>query len=202
MEGAVVFQFAVPIVFGAICAMIASSRGRSAVGWFFIGFFLQCIGLIILLVIPDLRAQEAQVQRLRDQNRRLRERVRKDRQVADQRHDQTARRLTAHDRALGVDTSPRLEGAESIDGLIAPPPLPDGEHGEELVEAGDHAADHGEWYYAVNTRQVGPLPLSRLEELWRQGRIGRSTLVWREEMSDWRRVSDLPDLERALRERG
>ena len=46
------------IVFGGICAVVANGRGRSGVAWFLIGFLLGCIGLIILLVIPDLRLEQ------------------------------------------------------------------------------------------------------------------------------------------------
>ena len=41
-------------VFGLICAVIASGRGRNAVGWFFLGLIFNCIALIVLLLIPDL----------------------------------------------------------------------------------------------------------------------------------------------------
>ena len=97
------------LLFGIICAFIANDRGRSAVGWFFIGFLLDCFGLILLLVLPNPRREEEKRRQLARENQRLKERLHKDRNVADRRHDTTQRRLRAHDQALGVDTAERLE---------------------------------------------------------------------------------------------
>ena len=47
----IVAQLGVGAVFGLVCALIAPNRGRSGVGWFFIGFFIGCVGLIVLLLI-------------------------------------------------------------------------------------------------------------------------------------------------------
>lgn len=43
----------VGITFGIVCAAIASGKQRSAAGWFFIGFLLPLIGLIMVLVLPN-----------------------------------------------------------------------------------------------------------------------------------------------------
>lgn len=43
----------ISVIFGAICAGIASSKERNAVGWFFVGFFFWLIGLIIILALPS-----------------------------------------------------------------------------------------------------------------------------------------------------
>ena len=51
-------EFIVLAVFGGIVAAIAHSRGRSPIGRFFIGFFAGCIGLILVLVLPDLNLEE------------------------------------------------------------------------------------------------------------------------------------------------
>ena len=64
-EGALVLRLIIMAVFGGICAAIAQTRGRSAVGWFFIGFFASCIGVILVLVLPDLKAQEEREERMR-----------------------------------------------------------------------------------------------------------------------------------------
>ncbi|MFW5882387.1 MAG: hypothetical protein ACOCVS_02030 [Planctomycetota bacterium] len=88
-----------------ICALIASSKGRSAIGWFLIGFLLGFIGLIIICVVSDLKKQQAKEERLRAETRRLREQVRKDRMIADRRHRNIEQRLGAHDRVVGIDTS-------------------------------------------------------------------------------------------------
>ncbi|MYD19735.1 MAG: hypothetical protein F4246_10205 [Rhodothermaceae bacterium] len=44
----------IPVVFGILCAAIAENKGRDGIGWFFIGFFLTVIGLVIALIVkPD-----------------------------------------------------------------------------------------------------------------------------------------------------
>lgn len=39
---------------GGICAMIAAGKGRDALGWFVIGFFLPVIGIVLALVLDPL----------------------------------------------------------------------------------------------------------------------------------------------------
>lgn len=46
-------------VFWLICAVvtavIASSKGRSGLGWFFVGFFISVFGLILVIVLPSIK---------------------------------------------------------------------------------------------------------------------------------------------------
>src|SRR5687767_4831017 len=101
----ILIQLLIGAAVGTACALIAHARGRSAVGWFFIGMFGPCfIGLILVLVLPDLKIEQERQRRLADENRRLREKLKKDRMVADERHAELNRRLQVHDVALGVDT--------------------------------------------------------------------------------------------------
>ena len=155
----------VSIVFGGICSGIAASRGRSGLGWFFVGFFTNCIGLVLVLVLPDLRKQEEQMRMQLMENRRLREQLAKERQVADQRHGHVERRLSAHDRALDIDTSAPPELTENT----SPPPLPDLTH----------------WFYALGRERFGPVTEQRLRDMLGSREITPETLVWREGMSDW-----------------
>ena len=120
------FNLVIMVAFGAACAGIAHSRGRSAVGWFFIGVLAGCIGLIILLVLPNVKLEQERHDQLRRENRRLRERMRKERQVSDQRHAAVEHRLGVHDEAIGIDTS-RAEQQHLAPGGApdpAPPPPP------------------------------------------------------------------------------
>ena len=41
------------LVAGAITAALASTKNRSPLGWFVIGFILPVIGLILILVLPE-----------------------------------------------------------------------------------------------------------------------------------------------------
>jgi hypothetical protein len=93
------------LVFGIICALIANSKGRSAVGWFFLGVFFHIFTLIVVLIVSDLKAQEQRFSELERENSRLRERVRRDRIVANRQFSQIDSRLRAHDRVLNLDTA-------------------------------------------------------------------------------------------------
>ena len=55
LEGGIVIW----LLFAIITAIIARSKGRSAIGWFIIGFFLSFIGLIILLLVGRTVENEA-----------------------------------------------------------------------------------------------------------------------------------------------
>lgn len=154
------------LLFAVACAVIAASRGRSAVGWFFLGLFLSCIALVLVLVLPDLKQQEERQERQNLENRRLREQLAKERQVADQRHGNVARRLGVHDQALGVDTADAPAIAEPTG---APPALP-------------HAPT---WFYARGKERMGPVAIETIRHLLHARAIDANTLVWREGMADW-----------------
>lgn len=160
------------VVWGVACAAIANSRGRNAAGWFFIGLFTQCLGLILVLVLPDLKVQQAERLRHEQENRRLREALAKERQVADQRHGHIERRLTVHDQAIGVDTS-------------APPALADAAAAPALPAN----ASGARWYYARGKERMGPVSEETVRHLLQAGAIRGDTLVWREGMTDWTKAA-------------
>jgi hypothetical protein len=165
---ALVINLTVWVVFGLICAMVAQGRGRSPIAWFFIGGFLSCIGLILLLVLPDLKQQEEKDRRHQLETRRLREQLAKERQIADQRHNQVSQRLGAHDQALGLDTS---TPAQLADGSApTPPQLPGG----------------AQWFYARGKERLGPVSAETIRHLLQAGAVQRTTLVWSEGMADWK----------------
>jgi len=168
----VTINLGIGLVFGIVCAFVASSRGRSPVGWFFLGAFLSCIALVLLLVMPDLKQEEAKTRRHQLENRRLREQLAKERQVADQRHHHVERRLGAHDQALGLDTTepPQLTGG-------TPP---------QLAAA--------TWYYARGTERLGPVTVETIRHLVQAKAISGSTLVWCEGMKDWAPLSTIDGL--------
>lgn len=182
-------QLVIMVVFGAICAAIASGRGRSPVGWFLIGFIAPCLGLILVLVLPDMKIQQERERALATENRRLRERVKKDRMVSDARFEEAHRRLGAHDAALGLDTAGpagALAGPEA-----APPPLP-----PPPAAASPFAA--ALWHYAEDGTQKGPVDFATLRRLWRDRAIVEDTLVWTATMPEWRSVGSLDELKAAL----
>lgn len=180
-------QLLVRAIFGSIVAAIAHSRGRSVIGWFLIGSLTVCLGLILVLVLPDLKVEDSRRDRLRRDNRRLRERVNKERQISDQRHAETSKRLGAHDAVLGVETSTET---------ATPPKLRARDETASAVAEQD-------WHYAAteNSGTEGPIPFDALHELWQDGALTIDSLVWTSGMDDWLTIAELPDLRGEL-ERG
>src|SRR5262245_8301344 len=92
------------VVFGCIAAAIANSKGRSSVGWFFGGFFLGLIGIIIVAVLPNLKEQKFKEEAVERENRRLREQLMQEQIKTEAFRRHAAARLDAHDTHLGIDT--------------------------------------------------------------------------------------------------
>ena len=113
----------------------------------------------------------------------------KDRQVADQRHQETAVRLRVHDRALGVDTTHRVAEPEPIVHL-APPPVP-------AASLPDPLHDY-EWYFVLQGQRQGPIGFAELREAFDAGDLQPETLVWCSSMEDWSPLRDRRDLQEAL----
>lgn len=160
----------VKAVFGVICAVVASGRGRNAAGWFFIGLLIDCFGLILVLCLPDLKKEEERERRQKLENRRLREQLAKERQVSDARNTNVERRLGTHDEALGIDTS-------------NPPVLPHTAAAAQLTEG-------GQWFYARDNERQGPVTSETIRHLLQAKAIDANTLVWSEGMQDWVAVKD------------
>lgn len=177
----VVVQLVVLVAFGAITAAIAHSKGRSPIGFFFLGFFAGCIGLIVILCLDNLKEREERERKLRKQNRRLREELQKDRAIADQRHAAQQARLTVHDRALGVDTADT--DVEQLTNEAA-----------GAADSPPQTSANSTWHYAIEGQQRGPIGEPELAALVDAGAIDSDTLVWQTGMSDWLPIRDLPDL--------
>jgi len=50
---------AISIVMGCLCAILAGSRQRSPIAWFFLGFILGWIGLLLIYILPSLGKEES-----------------------------------------------------------------------------------------------------------------------------------------------
>jgi hypothetical protein len=174
-------QILVMAAFGGIVSFIAKGRGRSPVGWFFIGAFAPCIGLILVLVLQDMNVVQERHKRLSRDNQRLRERVKKDRQVSDHRHEQAGKRLAAHDAVLGLDTASEEEAL--------PPQLPGGRPVAEDA-----------WHYSASedAESTGPVSVATLRDLDDKGEIADGWLFWRKGMENWLPLEQIPELERLL----
>lgn len=183
-------------VFALICGMLAHSRGRNIVGWALLGFVFGCFALIILLVIPDLKVEEERQARLLAENRRLREMVRADRQLADQRHADSQQRFSAHDRALGLDTRPAGELPErEVQQRLTSQSRPAEQLGERRRQF-----EANEWYFLEgDDKQVGPLSFQDFRMRWRAGELGALHYVWSPLFDNWQRLGEVDGLEEVLR---
>lgn len=60
---------------------------------------------------------------------------------------------------------------------------------------GDH-----DWFYLDSTRNnVGPLPFYEMQNLFEEGKIGATTLIWNQNETEWKKVEAFPGLLEALR---
>ncbi len=48
---------AISIIMGALCAILAVSRERSPLAWFFLGAFLGWVGLLLIFILPSLNKE-------------------------------------------------------------------------------------------------------------------------------------------------
>lgn len=184
-------------ILGIICALIAHGKGRSAIGWFFIGFFLGLIGLILSIVMPNLKEQREKEEQMKMEQKRLEEQLRQER-IKNERFQQYAnRRLDAHDQTLDMDTK-QLNGEASwrimrmVEGQQA------GSPGGALDVSDVHAAEsngvnnpdvlseHGVgWYYRDRQENRGPMTLRQIRQYIAAGIIQRSTYVWHQTFPNW-----------------
>ncbi|MES2981250.1 MAG: DUF4339 domain-containing protein [Verrucomicrobiota bacterium] len=175
------------LIFGAICAAIAHSKGRNTVGWFFLGFFFACISLIIILCLSNLKEEEAKWSANEIEQRRLREQLRQEQLKNEALRQHTVARLDIHDQKLGIDTrdvpTALPLGSLSSPGLIGASPSspPTG-----LPASG--------WYINSNGSQEGPYTFALVSARARQGTLPAETLVWVEGMDEWRTAGSIPNL--------
>lgn len=52
----------------------------------------------------------------------------------------------------------------------------------------------GDWFYAKETEQFGPIPLEKLKKLFQRGKLTGEHLVWTEGMEEWVPAASIPDL--------
>lgn len=211
-------QLIIMAVCGAIAAAIASHKGRNVVGWFFGGFFLQVIGIIIVACLGNLKEQRAYRQHTENERRRLREQLRQERLKTEAFRQYSLERLDSHDEVLGVDTRKRQEalpgpaGDNPLDVLASqqqqqtasPPPEPGA--GERALrplaeDARDRASQpvrpraamppEAKWFYEVSGQAKGPVSKDEVQMFLRSGILQGSTLLWTEGLADWTAAGDI-----------
>ena len=139
------------LICGAVAAMLASQKGRSAVGWFFGGLFLGIVGIVIVAVLPDLKAEDARRKHAFAERRRLKEQLRQEKMKTESFRRHASYRLDTHDTALDMDTK-RTPGLGAGNAPATPPPL-------------GNARPQALWFYEEQGKPTGPVPLSRLAGL-------------------------------------
>jgi len=175
---ALLLQLGLLALLGAICAAIAKNRGRNPLGWFFIGMIGGCIGLILVLVLPDLKKEEEGKDREKRLRTKLREELAQERMKNQAFRGHTTNRLDAHDEHLNLDTR------TSAGGTLPPPPIP-----EELEEGIPSAG----WHLVMPAMESeGPLSLSEMKARLQKEEVSEKTLVWHESLEDWVQVAASP----------
>ena len=177
-----IFTLIIRVIFGLIAASIASRKGRSSVGWFFGGFFLILIGVIIVACLSN-KTQERSIRRHADlERRRLREQLMQERMKNEAFRAHASNRLDTHDRMLGTRTrSPLALHGGSVDRLSfdasepamelgAPPPAPP-------QAAPPPPPAEGQWYVALQGQTRGPVAETRLREWLVSGKLKGDTPI-------------------------
>ncbi len=184
----------VGIITGFIAAAIASAKGRSVVAWFFVGFLIGIIGIIIVACMPNLKEVKSQRLQAESERRRLREMLRQERAKNESFRDYSMSRIDAHDQALGIDTRPQqaLPGA-SQPGLPSGPAsqLPNGASQGPLSPASQVGQGQALWYYDSRGQSTGPVSETELRQLLRTGVIDGNVLLWTEGLSEWTLAKNL-----------
>ena len=178
------------LIGGVICALIANHKGRNAVGWFFFGFFLPLVAVIVSLVVSNKKEERARYAKAASERRRLREQLKMERMQRQQEIGAANQRIDMHDRAIGVETAPG----------VAPPLLPQTQiEPPAELEAPAEEVPPPQWHYASPAGdQVGPVTFAELGSEYRAGHIGRGTLVWQPGWTEWHKIGEVDGLETAL----
>lgn len=201
MNGAESFFFM--CLMGAICAWIASSKGRNAFGWFCCGFFFSLIGLILIIALSNLNTERAILNAQLEMNRRLRDQGQRTRQKVEQITNHTLHRLDQHDQALGVDTRSHAPTLDARTARVMPPALPAAKPAPPpglILPARNPEAEEvpAIWFWNDGSdARLGPVTIHALKLGARSGRLLPESLVWKEGMESWKEagsVSELDDL--------
>lgn len=186
----IAFQLIAGLICGIICASIASSKGRNAVGWFFIGFLFGIIPVIIVACLSNLNQEQAWRNSTERERRRLREQLRQERMKNEAFRDYSMGRFDAHDQALGMDTRSQQTALPGAGGGRTQGYLPTQQSAfppvgsdPSPVPPADEAA--AVWYYELSGNSVGPVSAGDIRRLIRTRQILSSTLLWTEGLADW-----------------
>lgn len=177
------------VICGIICAAVASSKGRSGIGWFLIGLIAGCFGIIAVLVVSDLKAQRAEIDRIDREKTRLSDQLAQERLKSEVFREHAKTRLDYHDKVL--DTNTRLSSE-----LSQPPLLPSHEDSPIKQIAPPPLPNEKQWYYSIdNAKKIGPVSLDELCDVIKYSDNSiANTLVWKEGFSNWMPAKSIADI--------
>lgn len=175
------------LIFGLITAAAAHAKGRNPIGYFLVGFFFPCFGLVLILCLSNLNEEKARIQAQEIQNRRLKEQLRQEQMKLEALRQHATARLDRHDEALGMN-SRSLGGDFADTDAIAPPPPPNPN------QLSAEKANLVEWHYVVAGKPRGPVRRSDLLQELSKGYITNKTLVWNPAMKEWLELGQVPEL--------
>ena len=170
---ALIIELVVRLAFAGICAGVASSKGRSALGWFFLGLIFTCIPMIIILCLSNKKEADAKWQAQDLEQQRLREQLRQEQIKNEALRQHTIARLDQHDQSLGIDTrqtAPLL--GHTPDVPVAPAANLEFSAGNEPPPPPGFPTDN--WYVDNNGEQDGPYAWVVVYRRARQGTTGCS----------------------------
>lgn len=55
-----------------------------------------------------------------------------------------------------------------------------------------------EWWYSIGDARKGPASLDALRQLLLEGKVAKTTLVWKEGLASWAPISEVPDLQQQV----
>jgi len=201
-------QLVLGLVFGIISAAVASSKGRSVVGWFFLSFLFGLIPMIVVCCLSNLTEEKSFKEHALREQHRLREQLAQERLKAEAFRSHTYDRLDTHDRVLGVDTRSGnplgatgpmlLESHDPADALaaLAGGPAAAGNVGTAPSASPSVGQEERIWYYECSGQAVGPITAGDLGRLVQNRQISPSTLVWCQSMTDWAPLAQVSALRR------
>jgi hypothetical protein len=170
------------LLLACLIAWMASTKGRSPVGWFLLGVFFNVFALVLLVLLPDLEVEQRRAERLSHREQRLREEFKNHRQRTQVELAEAHARLDVHDRLAAVDTrlAPLTTPAPERLSNSPIPPLP--------------ATAQARWYYEYQGQARGPEADSALKLRFLRGELAPATLVWRDGLANWVRAETQGEL--------
>jgi hypothetical protein len=192
----IAIQLVIGLVTGIITVAIAASKGRSLVGWFFVGFLTGLIGIIVCACMSNLNTERERQRLAALEQHRLREQLRQERLKGEAFRRYAADRLDAHDNMLGVDTRAASALPGATQGAL-PAENQDASAEAALARMSQGGAPSAmaappSWYYSEQGQALGPVHAGDILAMARTGQINSQTLLWTQGMSGWMPATQVP----------